>query len=109
MPPPIVIERKPDNRLAPIEGDRRKVKSGEDVTFERAANLAGVDLMITFTDRTPFSGPQAQSFPYNTTKTVDKAFNPGNPDQNVYVYKCHPAGSPPSDDNGGEMEIEPGP
>lgn len=109
MPPPIVIERKPDNRLAPVEGDRRKVKTGEEVKFERAANLAGVDLVITFPDRTPFSGPESQSFPYDRKKTVSKPFNPGNPDQNVYVYKCHPAGSKPTDDGGGEMEIEPGP
>jgi hypothetical protein len=108
MASPIVIERKPDNRLAPVEGDRRKLKPNETVTFERAPRLASVELRITFTGPSPFSSAAGHSFPYNTTQTVTKAFNPANASQNIYEYKCHPAGEPPSAIGGGEIEIEPG-
>lgn len=108
MADPIVIERKKDGRLAPVEGDRRPLKQNETVTFSRATGLDVQDLVITFQGQSPFSEDTGQSFSYGVPKTVSRAFNGKPGGQNVYVYKCHKNGQPPSGESGGEIEIIPG-
>ena len=108
MPVSIVIERKPNGRLAPVGGDRRGVKLNEEVTITRSAELDALDLRITFTGRSPFrtSDDPEHSFSYNQTQKVVRAHAAGG--ENIYKYKCHRNGQPPSDEDGGEIEIEPG-